>query len=197
LTQRGTPFIYYGDEIGMTNPKDFTLDDYRDISVKTGYQEKVIEGDLGEEKFLRGLHLTSRDNSRTPMQWSDEKYSGFSEHNPWIRVNSNYETINVENQKQDEESILCFYKKLIELRKTNETFIYGSYKDIDYENKKLYSYYRKDKNNTFLVIANFSEGKVELTKEIKLLNKELVLSNHDKIEEIMQPYEGRIYQVKA
>lgn len=197
LTQRGTPFIYYGDEIGMTNPKDFTLDDYRDISVKTGYQEKVIEGGLGEEKFLRELHLTSRDNSRTPMQWSDEKYSGFSEHTPWIRVNSNYETINVKNQKEDEQSILSFYRKLIELRKTNETFIYGSYKDIDYKNKKLYSYYRQDKNNTFLVISNFSEDRVELRKKIKLLNKELVLSNYDKVEEIMQPYEGRIYQVKA
>ncbi len=197
LTQRGTPFIYYGDEIGMTNPKDFTLDDYRDISVETGYQEQVIEGNLSKEKFLKGLHLTSRDNSRTPMQWSDEKYSGFSKNTPWIRVNSNYKRINVENQKQDRDSILGFYRKLINLRKANKTFVYGSYKDIDYENKKLYSYYRKDEKNTFLIITNFSESNVKLSKKIELLNKELILSNYGKVEEIMQPYEGRVYQVKA
>lgn len=197
LTQRGTPFIYYGDEIGMTNPKDFTLDDYRDISVQTNYQEKVIEGKLSEEKFLKGLHLTSRDNSRTPMQWSDEKYSGFSESRPWIRVNSNYKTLNVEAQQRDKDSILNFYKKIIELRKRNQTFIYGSYKDVDYNNKKLYSYYRKDKENTFLIITNFSENKVPLKEMMKSMKKALVLSNYDVIEGIMQPYEGRIYQVKA
>lgn len=197
LTQRGTPFIYYGDEIGMTNPKDFTLEDYRDISVERNYQEKVIEGKLSKEKFLKGLHLTSRDNSRTPMQWSDEKHSGFSESQPWIRVNSNYKRINVEKQRSDKGSILNFYKKLIKLRKRNQTFIYGSYKDVDYSNKKLYSYYRQDKENTFLIITNFSENKVPLKEKIKSLKKTLVMSNYDVIEEVMQPYEGRVYQVKA
>jgi oligo-1,6-glucosidase len=197
LTQRGTPFIYYGDEIGMTNPKDFTLDDYKDISVQRNYQEKVLEGKLSEKKFLKGLHLTSRDNSRTPMQWSDEKYSGFSESQPWIRVNSNYKTLNVKEQKSDRRSILNFYKKLIALRKRNQTFIYGSYKDVDYNNNQLYSYYRQDEEKTFLIITNFTKKKVPLNEMMKSLKKELVLSNYDVIEGIMQPYEGRIYQVKA
>jgi len=196
LTQRGTPFIYYGDEIGMTNPKDFSLEDYRDISVATNYQEKVIEGSLSEKKFLKGLHLTARDNSRTPMQWSNEKNAGFSETAPWIRVNSNYKIINVNQQKKDNQSILNFYKKLIQLRKENETFIYGAYEDVDYKNKKLYCYYREDEEKTFLICTNFSRKKVSLSKKVQKLNKTLVLSNYNEVEVLMQPYEGRIYQVK-
>jgi len=195
LTQRGTPFIYYGDEIGMTNPKDFLLEDYRDISVQTNYQEKVIKGKLSEKKFLKGLHLTSRDNSRTPMQWSDEIYAGFSQNEPWIKVNSNYEDINVSKQKEKKASILNFYRQLIQLRKNNETFIYGSYKDVDFSNEKLYCYYRKDKKNLFLICTNFSNKAVALKKKLQDLEKTLVLSNYSSVALKMQPYEGRIYQV--
>lgn len=197
LTQRGTPFIYYGDEIGMSNPKDFSLEDYRDISVKNQYKEKVIEGHWSKEKFVEGLHLISRDNSRTPMQWSDAKHADFSDVEPWIRINSNYKEVNVAKQIDDEHSILSFYKKMIQLRKMNKTLIYGSYKDVDYKNEKLYCYYRRDKENTFLICTNLSKEKVPLKRRIQLINKKLLLSNYESVNELMQPYEGRIYQVKT
>ncbi|MEA1975998.1 MAG: alpha-glucosidase, partial [Bacillota bacterium] len=116
MTQKGTPFIYYGDEIGMTNPIDFQLYDYRDISVQTNYNEKVINGNIPKNQFLKGLHLTSRDNSRTPMQWNDKTNAGFSNNMPWIKVNSNYKEINVKEQIDNNKSVLNFYKKLIKLR---------------------------------------------------------------------------------
>jgi len=197
LTQRGTPFIYYGDEIGMSNPKDFLLEDYRDISVKNKYQEKVVEGNWSEAKFIQRLHLISRDNSRTPMQWSDDIYAGFSQEEPWIRVNSNYKTINVAKQKKDPHSILSFYQKLIALRKAKDTLNYGSFKDVDYANEKLYCYYRSDNENTFLICTNYSKEKVPLAREIQSVDKELILSNYETVNELMQPYEGRIYQVKS
>lgn len=116
--QQGTPFIYQGQEIGMTNVKFDSIDDYKDVKCINAYNEKIKNGAL-EQEAMNEVFATSRDNSRTPMQWDSSKNAGFTDGIPWIKVNNNYKFINVANEEKDENSILSFYKKLIKLRKTN------------------------------------------------------------------------------
>lgn len=203
LTQKGTPFIYYGDEIGMTNAWDFELKDYRDVAVFNKYRDFVESGLISHENYIKGLHLTSRDNSRTPMQWDDSINAGFSDSTPWIRVNSNYKDINVKSQLNDKDSIFNYYKKLIELRKKHDTLVYGEFIEINREDEEIYSYIRKQGDDAFLVIANFFDGTPEfvLPENIKIQECELVLSNYpcdDKnVDNIkLRPYEARIYRCK-
>ncbi|GFR36315.1 glycoside hydrolase family 13 protein [Thermobrachium celere] len=203
LTQKGTPFIYYGDEIGMTNAWDFELEDYRDVAVFNKYRDFVESGLVSHENYIKGLHLTSRDNARTPMQWDDSKNAGFSEATPWIRVNSNYKDINVKAQMQDENSILNYYRRLIELRKNNLTLVYGDFIEINREHEEIYSYIRKGEDDAFLVIVNFFDGTptFNLPEDVKIKEAELVLSNYkcdDKnVDGItLKPYEARIYKCK-
>ncbi|KRQ87665.1 Oligo-1,6-glucosidase [Caloramator mitchellensis] len=204
LTQKGTPFIYYGDEIGMTNAWDYKLEDYRDVAVFNKYKDFVETGLVSEEDYLKGLHYMSRDNSRTPMQWNDDKNAGFSEAEPWIRVNTNYKTINVESQLKDENSILNYYKKLIQIRKNNKELIYGDFIEINREHDEIYSYIRRMEDSAFLVIVNFFDKNPEfiLPGDIKLNDVKLVLSNYecddaDNIKKIkLRPYEARVYRVR-
>ncbi len=205
LTHKGTPFIYYGDEIGMTNAADFQLEDYRDISVSNGYREYVLSGLVSHENYVKGLNLTSRDNSRTPMQWNDRKNAGFSEVNPWIKVNSNYNIINVEKEEKDQNSILNYYKKLTLLRKEELTLVYGSFKEIDEDNKSVYSYERSLGGKKILVVCNFfgrdseinlSDEVVESGYKLKLDNYGLYNNGSIKLQEKLvklRPYEARIY----
>lgn len=203
LTQKGTPFIYYGDEIGMTNAWDFELEDYRDVAVFNKYRDFVESGLVSHENYIKGLHLTSRDNSRTPMQWDDSINAGFSDATPWIRVNSNYKNINVKSQLNDLDSIFNYYKNLIELRKKHNTLVYGEFIEINREHKEIYSYIRKLGNEAFLVVVNFFDGTPEfvLPENIKIQECELVLSNYqcddknaDNIK--LRPYEARVYRCR-
>lgn len=201
LTQKGTPFIYYGDEIGMTNAWDFELEDYRDVAVFNKYRDFVESGLVSHENYLKGLRLTSRDNSRTPMQWDDSENGGFSNVTPWIRVNSNYKDINVKSQIEEPNSILNYYKELIKLRKNNPTLIYGDFIEINREHKEIYSYIRKGEKDSFLIIANFFDGtpKFVLPEDIKITEAELLLSNYpcenkDINNITLRPYEARIYR---
>lgn len=203
LTQKGTPFIYYGDEIGMTNAWDFELEDYRDVAVFNKYRDFVESGLVSHENYIKGLHLTSRDNSRTPMQWDDSINAGFSDATPWIRVNSNYKDINVKSQLNDPDSIFNYYKKLIELRKKHDTLVYGEFIEINREHEEIYSYIRKLGNEAFLVVVNFFDGTPEfvLPENIKIQECELVLSNYqcddknaDNIK--LRPYEARVYRCR-
>lgn len=209
LTQKGTPFIYYGDEIGMTNAKEFSLEDYRDIAIATRYKELVETKLVSEENFLKGLHITSRDNSRTPMQWDSSDNSGFSCTKPWIKVNSNYKYINVEQQLQDKDSILNFYKNLISIRKAHPAFIYGCFKELNHEHKEVYSYLRELEGECFLVIANFfgEPTTYKIPHNIVMKDAELLISNYEMVEDIefdytvdlvlkLEPYESKIYLLK-
>ncbi|WP_027309025.1 alpha-glucosidase [Caloramator sp. ALD01] len=202
LTQKGTPFIYYGDEIGMTNAWDFELEDYRDVAVFNKYRDFVESGLVSHENYIKGLHLTSRDNARTPMQWDDSKNAGFSETTPWIRVNSNYKDINVKAQIKDEDSILNYYRRLIELRKNNLTLVYGDFIEINREHEEIYSYIRKGEDDAFLVVVNFFGGTPEfkLPEDVEIKEAKLILSNYNFLGEnidniTLRPYEARIYKI--
>ena len=198
--QQGTPFIYQGQEIGMTNVKFDSIYDYNDVKGINIYKEKLSEG-LTKEEALKYVWAVSRDNSRTPMQWDDSINSGFTEGKPWINVNENYKNINVQAQLKDEKSILNFYKKMITIRKEYKTLIYGSYDLILDEDEKIYAYTRTMGNEKFIVIVNLSHDEAKYNYEEELNYEGLLLSNynvdkHNTIKEfILRPYEARLYKL--
>ena len=198
--QQGTPFIYQGQEIGMTNVKFDSIYDYNDVKGINIYKEKLAEG-LTKEEALKYVWAVSRDNSRTPMQWDDSINSGFTEGKPWINVNENYKNINVQAQLKDEKSILNFYKKMITIRKEYKTLIYGSYDLILDEDEKIYAYTRTMGNEKFIVIVNLSHDEAKYNYEEELNYEGLLLSNynvdkHNTIKEfILRPYEARLYKL--
>jgi oligo-1,6-glucosidase len=203
LTQKGTPFIYYGDEIGMTNAWDFKLEDYRDVAVFNKHKDLVEGGLVSEENYLKALHYTSRDNSRTPMQWNNSKNAGFTAGESWIKVNQNYNEINVEEQVIDPDSILNYYKELIALRKDSPILVYGSFEEINRDHEEIYAYLRLLEGNTVLIIVNFfgNEPVFEVPKHIDFRKAELLLSNYE-VEDYddnksvkLRPYEARIYKI--
>ena len=200
--QQGTPFIYQGQEIGMTNVKYENIDDYNDIKSVGIYNDMIAKG-IDKEKALRHLWAVSRDNARTPMQWDASSNSGFSKSNPWIKINPNYRDINVENQLNDKDSILNFYKKMIKIRKENEALIYGEYKLILEDDENIYSYIREFENKKFIIITNLTDKKVEFNYDKEVLKYEnLLISNynikaHEDINKILlNPYEARLYKLK-
>ena len=200
--QQGTPFIYQGQEIGMTNVKYENIDDYNDIKSVGIYNDMIGRG-VDKDKALRHLWAISRDNARTPMQWNNSENAGFSKSNPWIKINPNYIDINVENQLRDEESILNFYKKMIKIRKENEALIYGEYKLILEDDENIYSYIREFENEKFIIITNLTDKYVEFNYDSEVLKyKNLLISNykvepHIDITNIkLKPYEARLYKLK-
>ncbi|MGM9973966.1 MAG: alpha-glucosidase [Clostridiaceae bacterium] len=201
---QGTPYIYQGEEIGMTNASFEALQDYKDIETLNAYKEMVLEGDLDHETMMAYIHKASRDNARTPMQWSDSKNGGFTEGAPWIKVNRNYKDINVESQLRDENSILNYYKKLIALRKKHPIIIYGSYEEIKSNSteEEVYAYIRELEGERLIVINNFCERKIYFNEgeELDLRDGELLITNYDQgsfLEDFtLRPYESRVYIIK-
>ncbi|WP_409251417.1 glycoside hydrolase family 13 protein [Bacillus sp. SCS-153A] len=198
---QGTPFIYQGQEIGMTNVQFPSIEDYDDVAVKNLYKLKLEDGE-SHEKIMEIIWASSRDNSRTPMQWSNDRNGGFSEGNPWMKVNPNYKTINVENQTQDDQSILSFYKKMIAVKKNNDIFTYGIYDLILEKHEQIYAYTRSLENEKVLVITNLSTKTVEAElDEISVSSEGLLLNNypvepHNGVSSItLQPYEARVYRL--
>ncbi|ABS22950.1 MULTISPECIES: glycoside hydrolase family 13 protein [Bacillus cereus group] len=201
---KGTPYIYQGEEIGMTNVRFDSINEYRDIETLNMYREKVIERGENEEQVMQSIYVKGRDNARTPMQWNQDKHAGFTTGEPWIRVNPNYKEINVEQALQDSESIFYYYKKLIELRKKHEIIVYGTYDLILENHPSIFAYVRTWKDEQLLVIANFTENEClfELPKEITYYLSELVIHNYDvqdgTLESfVLQPYEARVYKLKS
>lgn len=199
---QGTPFIYQGQEIGMTNVQFESIDDYNDVAIKNLYRNEIEEG-TSHDEVMEVIWKTGRDNSRTPMQWSSENNGGFSTGTPWIKVNPNYKDINVENAITDENSIYHFYKKLISLRNREETLVYGSYQLIAARHKSVYAYTRSLNREKFVVISNLTGDNTTLPMPVKFQNKkfELCISNYDtdemgRLKELMlQPYEARVYKL--
>lgn len=202
-TLQGTPYIYQGEEIGMTNIAFPSIEYYNDIDTINKYNELVIEG-LNAKEALKLIQPLSRDNARTPMQWSNEKNAGFTKGLPWLGVNPNYTGINVLEALRDDNSILQYYKKLIRLRKENLTIVYGNYIPILEDHQKIYSYLRCLDNDRLLIILNFSSDNTlfELPETITCQNKELLIANYnpDETQEleglILRPYEARVYRLK-
>lgn len=196
---QGTPFIYQGQEIGMTNVQFHSIEEYNDVSLKNLYAEEIENGKTHDE-IMAYIWKNGRDNSRTPMQWNNEPQAGFTTGTPWMGVNSNYPDINVEQSLNDPDSIYHYYKKMIEMRKTTPTLIYGNYELIAKEHNKVYAYLRSYENVEYVVIVNmFNEDtELDLTEELEL--GELKLSNytvHDESNPKMslRPYEARVYKV--
>ncbi|MCA1058000.1 alpha-glucosidase [Rossellomorea aquimaris] len=199
---QGTPFIYQGQEIGMTNVQFPSIEDYDDVAVKNLYRLKREEG-VPHQDIMEIIWASSRDNSRTPMQWSDEKNGGFTSGTPWMKVNPNYKTINVEAQEKDKQSILNFYKKMISLKKEEDVFTYGVYDLLLEKDKQIYAYTRTGEDQTMIVITNLStkEAVCDLD-ELKVSSSNLLLNNyevdnHDELSKLtLKPYEARVYRLK-
>ncbi|MBO1578902.1 MULTISPECIES: glycoside hydrolase family 13 protein [Bacillus] len=200
---KGTPYIYQGEEIGMTNVRFDSIDKYRDIETLNMYHEKVIERGEDKEKVMQSIYIKGRDNARTPMQWDATEYAGFTTGKPWIGLNPNYKEINVEQALQDSNSIFYYYKKLIELRKKHEIIVYGTYDLILEDHPSIFAYIRKWEDEELLVIANFTEDECvfKIPKEITYNSSELLIHNYDVQDEIiesidLQPYEARVYKLR-
>lgn len=156
FTMRGTVYVYQGDEIGMTNVAFNSIEDYRDIETLNSWKEAEEQG-KDMDHFMELVHMQSRDNARTPIQWDATQYAGFSSNKPWIGVNDNYININVATQENDPNSILNYYRQLIRFRKENPVLVYGDFKPLDEKNNKLFAYTRTDSDKEYLIIHNFSD----------------------------------------
>lgn len=201
---QGTPYIYQGEEIGMTNVAFETLDDYRDIETLNAYKEFVEIKGKSHEEFMAAIYAVSRDNARTPVQWSSERNGGFTNGEPWIKVNRNFKEINVESQLKDEDSILNYYKKLVSLRKSSDIMVYGTYDLLLEEDEKVYAFTRTLKDEKLLVLCNFSKDNIEVNLDnlLKYEHVDLFISNYrEKVEKEckrfqLRPYEASVYMVK-
>ncbi len=195
MTLRGTPSLYQGDEIGMTNIDYNNISFYDDVETINAWKE-AIDKKKNMKKFFEAIQKQSRDNARSPMQWDNKKNAGFSKAEPWIKVNDNFKKINVKNQEKDLDSILNHYKLLIKLRKENSTLVYGKYEDLDPMHTKIFSYQRWDENDVFIIHLNFSNCLVKInSNEIK--DYKLVISNYTfaKKSYNLNPWEARIYKL--
>ena len=200
-TFKGTPYIYQGEEIGMTNICFDDIKKYRDIETINYYNEKIKNED--EKSLIERIKITSRDNARTPMQWDDSLNGGFSKSTPWIDVNPNYKQINVKESLEDSNSIFNYYKELIKLRHNNDTIVYGDVKLIYPENESIFAYTRNLEDEQLMVVLNFYENEIDfkIPDNIDINKLEIILSNYkDKIiknETIkLRPYEAIVYKVK-
>ncbi|WML57623.1 alpha-glucosidase [Neobacillus sp. PS2-9] len=197
---QGTPFIYQGQEIGMTNVQFDSIEDYDDVSAKNMYRIKRAEG-VPHEEIMEIIWASGRDNSRTPMQWSTAENAGFSTGNPWLKVNPNFKDINVVSQQNDEHSVLNFYKKMIDLKKANEVFTYGTYELLLKDDPQIFAYTRTLNEEKIIVITNLSTQPAEM-QGVSLDYHNLLLNNyevsphepHQKF--TLKPYEARVYRMK-
>lgn len=201
FTLPGTPFMYQGEEIGMTNVSFNDIGDYDDIATVNWYFEQQ-EKDVDKQEIMKRVHKYSRDNARTPMQWTSGPHAGFTTGKPWLKVNPNYREINVAEARQNENSVLNYYKKLIKLRKKekNLALIYGDFKTILKDNERIYSYIRELNNDSLLIILNFSEDRAVFNHNISYVDKRLLLANYPVAENGLEyvklrPYEARIYRL--
>ncbi|WP_369902837.1 alpha-glucosidase [Bacillus manliponensis] len=200
---KGTPYIYQGEEIGMTNVKFSSIDQYRDIETLNMYREKVIENGENETDVMQSIYIKGRDNARTPMQWDDSEHGGFTTGNPWLQVNPNYKEINVKTALLDSNSIFYYYKKLIELRKKYEIIVYGTYDLLLEDDSAIFAYVREWNGEKLLVVANFTaeEHVFNMPEEVQYHNYELLIHNYDvkeyEMKEIaLRPYEARVYRLQ-
>ncbi|RIW39077.1 alpha-glucosidase [Bacillus salacetis] len=196
---KGTPYVYQGEEIGMTNVRFSTIDEYEDIETLNFYNEQMEAGEP-VEKTMESIYVKGRDNARTPMQWNVSENAGFTDGEPWLAVNPNYEDINAEAQLNEDDSIFNYYKKLIELRKQHDIIVYGKYELILGDHEKLYAYKRTLGNEKLLVLCNFygEELEVELPEEAVSESASMLIRNYKGGTQLqkqmkLQPYEAVVF----
>lgn len=191
---QGTPYIYQGQELGMTNVPFKSIDDFRDLESINAYHELTESGVFTKEEMLRYLRYKSRDNARTPFQWSAEENAGFTAGTPWIMVNPNYREINAEEQVNRETSVFHYFRKLIRLRKENEVIVYGTYDLLWPESKELYAYTRTLGEEKLLVACNFTDGEVPFEVPGEFAAGEILIGNYAdaamKERMTLRPYEA-------
>ncbi|EIO3982720.1 alpha-glucosidase [Vibrio vulnificus] len=199
---KGTPYIYQGEEIGMTNVAFESLDQYKDIETLNFYKVKTESG-VSHQHMMDAIHENSRDNARTPMQWSASPNGGFSQAEPWIEVNPNYPEINVEQALADSDSIFYHYQKLIELRKQHPAIVYGDFTPLFAEHDSVFAYVRSHQDEQLLVINNFSDQDVSLELPDNLQNKEVncLIYNYDLLDMLgvklsLRPYQCYAFKLK-
>ena len=190
---QGTPYIYQGEELGMTNAV-YEIEEYRDIETLNLYRERLEKG-YKEENIMDSIHAKSRDNARTPMQWNDGENAGFTDGKPWMKVNPNYKEINAAQQVGDTDSIFGCYKELIRLRKNHPVFIDGDFRMLLNDNENIFAYAREDAGSRLLVICNFYEKTVSCLLDEDELSGKLLISNYKDADQtmILRPYEARMY----
>ncbi len=190
---QGTPYIYQGEELGMTNVQ-YKIEDYRDIETQNFYQERLEKG-YAKEEIMRSIYAKSRDNARTPMQWINQKNAGFTDGEPWIPINPNYQEIYAENQVMDPDSIFGCYKRLIQLRKEYTVLVDGAFQMFWEEDPNIFAYSRKNEEAEIAVIGNFFEQTVSCRIEELGNSWELILCNYKKEIQpsVLRPYETRMY----
>ena len=194
--QQGTPFIYQGQEIGMTNYPFESIETFNDVAVKTEYQ--IVKSQGGDvNQLLDKYKMENRDNSRTPMQWTNEVNGGFTEGTPWFPVNPNYKTINVAQQSEDSDSVLNFYKRLIKLKKSDDIYTYGEFNLIDDANENIFAYTRKLNNKTVLVAGNLTDHVASLNLPFEVEASQIKLHNYKNDLDItnMKPFEAFVAEL--
>lgn len=202
MTMQGTPYIYQGEEIGMTNVAFDSIDDYDDVEIHNCWKERVIDGNDDPEKLLDGIRYRARDNARTPMQWDDTENAGFTTGTPWLKVNPNYKEINVKKDLEDGQSIYRYMQSLIRMRKANEIAVYGDFKEYEPDNTQLYIYERNWEDEQMFVVLNFSEEKAmfRLPEAWSGKETELLISNYPEERPLsnleLLPYEAVVYKTK-
>lgn len=199
---KGTPYIYQGEEIGMTNVAFDKLEDYRDIEILNAYHDLVTTRHLlSHEEMMRGIHSKGRDNARTPMQWNDQPQAGFTTGTPWIKVNPNYVDINAKKALANTHSIFYYYQKLIALRKSYDIIIDGDYQPLLSDDEHLFVYKRCLDKQELLVICNFTDQPQTVCLNEEMENSILLISNDEPTafnkEMTLRPYEARVYYQKA
>lgn len=205
LSLEGTPFIYQGEEIGMTNVAFQSIDDYKDIAAHNLFRELVDEKGMDVQSALAFLQPKSRDNARTPMQWDDSLDAGFTTGTPWIQVNPNTATINVKQSLADPNSVFHYYQQMIDLRKANPTLVYGAYQLLLEDHPQIYAFSRSLDDERLLILLNVSESEALLMLPAPFANNnmELLIANYDvrpdePINNVtLRPYEARVYRICA
>ncbi len=195
---QGTPYVYQGEELGMTNCPFNTLDNFRDLESINAFHELTEQGKMTKEDMMAAIGYKGRDNARTPMQWDDSAYAGFSTANPWIMVNPNYTKINAKDQINREDSVFKYYQKLIKLRHESELIVYGTYDLILDDDKDIYAYIRTLGDEKLIVYCNFSENTREVELPEEFTNGKVLISNYSdaKVNHkiTLRPYEAIVIQ---
>lgn len=197
---KGTPYIYQGEELGMTNIRLENINEYNDIETLNMYKDRISKG-YAHDDIMNSIYIKGRDNARTPMQWDDSENSGFTTGKPWLAVNKNYKDINAKKALEDKNSIFHHYKKLIDIRKHNDTIIYGDYKLLCPEDKNIFAYIRELNEDKILVVCNFYCDEVNFKLNHDYNFAEILLSNYSDSSTLLEnlklrPYEAIMYRLK-
>lgn len=190
---QGTPYIYQGEELGMTNVQ-YDIEDYKDCEIINMYHERLEKG-YSKDEIMKSIYAKGRDNARTPMQWDVSANAGFTTGTPWIKVNDNYDKINAKSQVDDPDSIFSCYKKLVQLRKDYPVFVDGKFTLLLEDDENIFAYSRKNEEKTMLVVCNFFDKEIPMPLAKECEGMEVLISNYKDTSDmsVLRPYEARMY----